>query len=97
MFEEAVSFLKNSIDRWGISYSQWYIGITDNPEDALFTRHGVLRTDPWASYSCVDADTARRVESYLLSALGTKGDTGGGSNDSKYTYAYKISSHTNEE
>ena len=96
MFEDAVSFLKNSIDRWGIPYSQWYIGITDDPEDTLFTRHGVLRGDPWASYPCTDAEIARLVESHLLSALGTKGDTGGGSDNSAHVYAYKTSSYTKE-
>ena len=96
MFDAAVNFLKGEVYRWGFASSSWYIGITNNPNNALFVRHNVQRVDPWAHFRCLNAQIARKVEEYLLLTLGAQGDTGGGDDDSIYVYAYKITNRTNE-
>ena len=78
--EETVKIeIKNYIDKEGSSYSEWYVGITDNPEERLFDEHGVDRGQPWWIYEeCFNATSARRVEDYFINTLETDGGGGGG-------------------
>ena len=79
----------------GGSYSDWYVGISENPRDRLFNGHSVReKEDAWIYDSASSSDIARRIEKYFL-ALGCAGGPGGGDRDACGVYAYKKSWHTN--
>lgn len=78
------------------NYEQFYIGITKDIETRLFGSHSVPSTNYcwiWREAFC-DTD-ARAVESYFL-GLGMQGGQGGGDEESKYVYVYKVGLLTNE-
>ena len=73
----------------------WYVGITAHAQTRLFEEHKVTKSDPWI-YREADNDTiARNVEKAYLEA-GYKGGSGGGDQDSRYVYAYRITDSTVE-
>ncbi len=76
-------------------YNNWYVGITSNINQRLFTDHNVRENGSgWIHAPGNSNDIARSVEKYFLD-LGCNGGTGGGDNTSKIVYAYKISDNTN--
>jgi len=84
----------NDIDR---DYTKWYIGIAEDVKDRLFTQHKVDEKNGSWVYSKADtAYDARSVEKFIIDNYKTKGDTGGGSDETKYVYAYKITNYTVE-
>jgi hypothetical protein len=87
----------NYIRQNGGDFSQWYCGVAADPKDRLFTGHGVQEKGGLWIYSgdLGSDDAARRVEQHFLD-LGCKGGPGGGDQDSRYVYAYKITSQTVE-
>jgi hypothetical protein len=90
-------YIINLISNNGGVYSDWYVGVAENPRERLFEGHGVNEaSDLWAFSTCSTSDEARSVESYFVNTLNTQGDTGGGSNSTNAVYAYKITSHTRE-
>lgn len=97
MFQNAVNYLLEFINRKGGLYNGWYSGVTNNPEQRIFQQHKVNRVyDPWAYYPCTNAPVARDVEQHLLN-LGMQGDVGGGDNQSLVVYVYKITDHSQEK
>ena len=94
--EEIKSEIKNHIDKNGGPYSSQYVGISENPENRLFTVHNVDRNyDIWIYRETSSSNVARRIEDYFINVIGTDGGPGGGDEDAKYVYAYKKNSHTN--
>ncbi len=93
-----ISDFKNYIGSYLTSWTNWYVGIASSPETRLFTDHSVDRqSDKWVySMPCINADSARKVEEYLIKTFNAKGDVGGGDNDTKYVYAYLITNHSRE-
>ena len=80
-------------------FSQWYFGITNDPNKRVFEAHGVQRENQnygWIFRECQNSQGARALEDYFIKTLGTKGGGGGGDLDSNYVYAYQITSYTNE-
>jgi len=89
--------IKDYIDRQGLIYSSWYVGIATKPKDRLFNDHGVDKDKgTWIHRECMSADAAREVEDYFINTLGTKGGPGGGDEDTCHVYAYVITSYTKE-
>ncbi len=75
-------------------YSLWYVGVAEDAEKRLFTEHKVSKTQGRWIYRPSDSDSvARKAEDYFIHK-GMNGGAGGGSNQSKYTYAYFITSYT---
>jgi hypothetical protein len=70
-------------------YSDWYVGITNNPQER-FTTHGVHSLNHPSSWICSSENVSRGVEEMLLK-LGLQGGPGGGvSNDPPvYLYVYR--------
>jgi hypothetical protein len=66
-------------------YSNWYVGITSNPDVRLVNGHG----DPeiYAYWPVEHHEHAREIERHFLDE-GMLGDTGGGFRP-KYVYIYK--------
>lgn len=94
--EEIKKEIENYIQKCGGSYSDWYVGITEDPSRRLFEEHGVRKdTDAWIYRQTASHETARRIEEYLVGILGTDGGPGGGGQEAVYVYAYKKKSHTN--
>jgi hypothetical protein len=85
------------IKKEGGNFNTWYVGITADVNQRLFTEHNVPRKNAWFIYrEAFSADDAREVEKSMIEKYGTKGGPGGGDNNSKYVYAYKITSSTIE-
>lgn len=85
------------IVRNGGKHDQWYVGIAESARRRLFDDHGVREEgDAWIYRECANSEVARTIEAYLLKNCAFEGDTGGGSYLTKYVYAYKIASHTEE-
>jgi hypothetical protein len=79
----------------GGSYSSWYVGISKDPRDRLFSQHKVQEDGDWWIYrQAISGATARDVEEYFINTLKTDGGPGGGDQTADYVYAYKKSSHT---
>jgi hypothetical protein len=90
--------IKAHINEEGSGYSNWYVGITADPEKRLFQDHDVPREDHWWIYrKTASEDIAREVEEYFIDVLGTAGGGGGGDGNSVYVYAYKRTSITEDK
>jgi len=93
----AISEIEAYLANNGGSYSQWYVGIAADPRERLFSSHAVKeKGDAWIYHRCTSSGVARLVEKCFL-ALGMKGGSGGGDDNSEYVYAYKIAGHTIED
>jgi hypothetical protein len=66
------------------NYSNWYIGVTENPNDR-YSQHDSPET--WKAWLCSSAAVARRIEKRFLN-LGCQGGSGGGTN-TRYVYIYR--------
>jgi hypothetical protein len=79
----------------GGTYPGWYVGVTADPKDRLFSQHNVQqKEDAWIFHQALSSDAARRVEQHFLDR-GMDGGPGGGDGSSSYVYCYKKSSNTN--
>lgn len=79
------------------NYSNWYVGIAENPERRLFIDHNVSRTnDLWIYAQYSTDEEARNTEEYIIQSLGTDGDVGGGSEKSTYVYSYRKTTNSRE-
>lgn len=80
----------------GKYYSDYYVGITKDPEDRLFSEHNVNKEDGcWVYRLAKDIENARNAEKALLEK-GMKGGDGGGDDTSVYVYCYQITNYTKE-
>lgn len=80
-------------DRGG-SYSDWYVGITENAKRRVFEEHGVEKDkDKYIWRTANSSSVARDVEKHFLN-LGCDGGGGGGDDDAVIVYAYKKSVRT---
>ena len=92
----AINEIYNHIYKCGGRFDQWYVGITNNPQQRLFSDHNVSRTDDsWIFRLVLTTSDARNIERYFLN-LGCQGGGGGGTTDSRYVYAYFITQFTIE-
>ncbi len=95
-YEDIVSDISMHVSECGGEYSDYYCGITNDIERRLFGEHNVDKEHGVWIYRTASSDTvARKVEKHFLDA-GCKGGSGGGSNDCKIVYCYKITSTTVE-
>ncbi len=68
--------------------SDWYVGITSNPEHRLFSEHNVNKNNgQWIYKKATSDSVARAIEKEYINA-GCDGGDGGGGSDSVYIYAY---------
>ena len=95
--QEVHDFIYNYIYTNGADFSKWYVGIAEDVKERLFTGHKVDEKNGLWVYSKADtSDDARAVEKYIFDTYKTKGGSGGGGTNTKYVYAYKITSTTIE-
>ena len=83
------------INKRGGSFIDWYVGITKNARDRLFTDHRVKeKGDCWIHQKANSSQIARDVEDYFVNSVGTDGGPGGGDDTADIVYAYKKAAHT---
>ena len=95
-----VQQIANEIDahirKEGSGYGNWYCGIASDVKQRLFTDHNVSEKGGWWIFRDAGTDNAaRNIEEYFLKK-GCKGGGGGGDGGTRYEYAYKITSTTQE-
>lgn len=71
-----------------VNYAEWYVGVTHNIKERLFSYHRVTSNVPHGYAEALDSNHSRSAEAALLE-LGFDGDTGGGSTDAKNVYVYR--------
>lgn len=95
--QQIFDFIIGHIRNNGADYSNWYVGIAEDARQRLFTDHNVSEElGFWAFIPASSSEDARIVEKYIIDNYKTKGDTGGGSDKTKYVYTYKIANYTVE-
>lgn len=92
---EAEAGIMVHIRESGRPYAAWYVGIAKDPRERLFQGHGVDEArDWWIFRQASSSETAREIERYFVTVLGTDGGPGGGDSESVFVYAYLKSEHT---
>ena len=93
-YDKIVAEFDEYIEKRGGKYSDYYVGITDDAERRLFDEHKVDRDHgSWVYAPAISDDVARKVEKHYLD-LGCEGGSGGGDEDSRIVYCYKMTSTT---
>lgn len=94
--KEIIEEIESHITDCGGGFSGWYVGIAAKPKERLFDDHSVdEERDAWIYRTASSDSIARDIEKHFLDK-GARGGTGGGDEDSKSVYAYRISSRTRE-
>jgi len=93
--QEIIDAIDAYISKGGGGYSVWYVGISSDAKDRLFTEHRVrVKGDLWICDQASSSQEAREIEDYFVNTLGTEGATGGGDYTTDMVYAYKKAPHT---
>lgn len=84
------------IKEFGGEFSDWYVGVADDPKDALHGRHRADENeDVWLYKQALSTQACRTVQSYFLQRLNTDGEAVAASEqDMRYIYVYKKSART---
>ena len=78
----------------GKYYSDFYVGISNDPTDRLFSDHKVdQKNGCWKYLKAIDIENARDAEKILLQK-GMKGGDVGGDETSVNVYCYQITPNT---
>jgi len=95
--EEAIrKAFDDYIKGFGGNYKLWYVGIAENARDRLFKDHKVKQQGgAWILDDAGSRAIAERIEKYFQ-GLGAQGNPGGGSDKTRWVYAYKIEPYTIE-
>ena len=94
--KEIIKDIQNYITKRGGAINGWYVGIAAKPRERLFDDHSVdEENDVWIYRQASSSSVAREIEKHFLDK-GARGGMGGGDDDTKSVYAYRISSHTHE-
>lgn len=93
--ENTISDFTQYIQKNGGAWLDWYVGVTDDPRTRLFSAHNVSEASGAWIHRNVGTETARATEKYFLDQ-GCDGGAGGGTNMSKFVYAYKKTTVTKE-
>ena len=94
---EIIKEIDEHIRKEKSGYPHWYVGITADPKQRLFSDHNVSKENAWWIYREAFSDTdARVIENFFLEQKGTQGGPGGGDSTSRFVYAYRITSNTRE-
>jgi hypothetical protein len=86
------------IKEFDSTFSNWYVGLADQPRQALFNLHGVRDAeDPWLYKQLLTNRAARTVQDYFIDHLKTAGVASAEqSEDVDCVYLYRIAAHTRQ-
>ncbi|MCX7122741.1 MAG: hypothetical protein NTV32_03595 [Gammaproteobacteria bacterium] len=91
-----ITAITQHIGKEGGGLSVWYVGIASNPKKRLFSDHNVCEVNgKWIHHEAASHTVARAAEQYFIDR-GSKGGPGGGDEQTKYVYAYKVTAETRE-
>jgi hypothetical protein len=91
---EIIADVENHVAKFGGDFTEWYVGVTANPKERLFTQHRLRSSgDAWITRRAIDDLQAAEVQEYFKSVRKTQGGSKGGLVDI-FVYAYKRKSHT---
>lgn len=93
--EEIIRFFDEHLSKSGKKYySEFYIGITNDIERRLFHEHNVQKEGMWWAYStAMTKQDAEYIEQYYQNK-GMRGNSGGGTPESKIVYCYAVTPTT---
>lgn len=94
--QEVYNYIFNYINQFAFPFSQWYVGIATDANDCLFNRHKVNKNGHWVFAKALTDKDAREIEKFLIDNHSTDGGCGGGDENTKFVYAYLITSETSE-
>ena len=93
---KALQATLNYINTNGGLLHEWYVGITGNVEQRLFSDHAVDKQfGQWVHCTLSSSTDARNLEAHML-RQGCKGDVGGGDDNANIMYCYKITTKTRQ-
>ncbi|HTV31390.1 MAG TPA: hypothetical protein VMF32_26900 [Xanthobacteraceae bacterium] len=80
------------------TFAHWYVGLSDQPKQALFDIHGVRHAeDPWLYKQLLTYRAARTVQDYFLGQLKTAGARATEQSENvDCVYLYRIAAHTRQ-
>jgi len=90
--QETINAFKAKI---GEDYTNWYVGITNNPMDMLYTKHKVEEKadELWIAQLTSSYQIAKEIEEHFVK-LGAKSVTVAEDETAKWIYAYKATEYT---
>ena len=84
------------MNSFGGEFSKWYCGITEDGRRRLFDEHNVSEDSGiYIAKTATDKTAAEMIEKYFLDQ-GCQGAPGGGNENSRIVYAYRITNTTKE-
>lgn len=92
-YNEIIADINSFLSKIGGHYSDYYVGITNDIERRLFNEHKVKNCYIYRTGKT--DEISRDVEKHYLDK-GCKGGSGGGDEDSKIVYCYKITKDTEQ-
>lgn len=93
---EIITAIATHVRACGGHVSNWYVGVSGNARDRLFSGPGVSETgDSWIYRQAPNSTIARAIEDYFL-RQGMDGGPGGGDHTCTYVYAYRKTAYTRE-
>lgn len=94
--QDIIDEITAHIQKSKASYSNWYVGISEDAKKRMFQDHNVNEKNAWWIWKLTSSsDVAREIEDHFVNTLGTDGGLGGGDEYSDQVYAYKKGSYTN--
>ena len=86
------------IKEFDATFANWYVGMSDQPKQALFDIHGVRDAeDPWLYKQLLTNRAARTVQDYFIGHLKTAGVVNADQSENvDCVYLYKIAAHTRQ-
>ncbi len=85
--QQIIDELNEYVGKRGGKYPAWYVGVTSDPKERLFTDHGVKEGGGWFHRPCDSSADARAIEEYFLKTRGMDCAT-------YHVYAYEKRDHT---
>lgn len=86
--------IRTHVKKDGSAWNDWYVGITSDPDKALFENHKVNKESSGWIYRLTNSPTiAKRIRKYFL-AVGLDGGIGDVDNRARVVYAYKKTAST---
>ena len=94
---QIIEAIETFIEERGGFWPQWYVGIAADANHRLFSDHKVPEhEDVWVYAPAATSRVARQIEAHLIAKHGAQGGTGGGDENTRYVYAYRIAAQTVE-
>lgn len=92
---EIIQDIEQHIAKNGGGWADWFVGVSDKPKEALFSRHGLRQTgDAWIARRAIDDLQAAEVEEFFRTVRKTVGRPGRTTLDHVFVYAYRRKPHT---